>query len=77
MKTKITVRINSDLLREAKVLAAENGMSVSQWLGSCLEDCLTRRKAYAQARKRALARLEKGMDLGWESAGSRSDIHQR
>jgi hypothetical protein len=77
MKTKITVRVNSDLLREAKVLAVENGMSVSQWLGSCLEDIVNQRKVYARARKRALARLQRGMELHWEPTCSRYDLHER
>jgi hypothetical protein len=35
------------------------------------------RKGYAKARKRALARLKKGLDLNWTPAASREEIHER
>jgi hypothetical protein len=40
-------------------------------------DRLNERKTYRHARKRALARLRDGMDLGWTPPGSRDELHDR
>jgi len=37
----------------------------------------SKRKTYRRARKRALARLREGMDLGWMAPRSRDEVHQR
>ncbi|MGH9582483.1 MAG: hypothetical protein ACRD4O_06060 [Bryobacteraceae bacterium] len=65
MKTNITLKLDADLLREARVLAAEEGSSVSALLTERLEAIIRERKAFDQARRRALSRLRKGLDLRW------------
>jgi hypothetical protein len=37
----------------------------------------SKRKAYRQARKRALARLQQGMDLRWTPPRFRGELHER
>ena len=76
-KTNITLRLDSDLLREARVMAAEEGTSVSQLVGERLEEVVRRHKAYDIARRRALARLKKGFDLDWTPPSSRDELHER
>ena len=77
MKANITLKIDADLLREARVLAAEEGTSVSAMLATRLEQIVRERKAYDQARKRALARLRKGFDLRWTPPRARDELHER
>lgn len=77
MKTNITLKVDADLLREAKVLAAKQGTSVSRLLASQLEELIRRDRAYETAKRRALARLRKGFDLGWAPVGSRDELHER
>ena len=77
MKTNITLKIDSELLREAKVLAAENGTSIGAMLAARLEQTVRERKTYDRARKRALARLREGMNLHWTPAASRDELHER
>ena len=77
MKTNITLRLEADLIREAKVMAAQRGSSVSRMLAEQLEELLRRERDYESAKRRALARLEKGIDLDWEPAGSRDELHER
>ncbi len=67
MKTNITLKLDADLLREARVLAAEEDTSISAMLAARLEQIVRERKTYQQARKRALARLREGMDLRWNA----------
>jgi hypothetical protein len=77
MKTKITLKIETELLREARVLAAEEGTSISALLATRLEQALRERKGYHQARKSALARLRKGFNLRWTPPSSRDELHER
>ena len=77
MKANITLRLDADLIREAKVLAAQRGTSVSRMLAEQLEELVRRDKDYVAAQRRALARLEKGVDLGWQPPGSRDELHER
>ncbi len=77
MKTNITLKIEADLLREARVIAAEEGTSISAMLASRLEQTVRERKGYQQARRRAIARLRKGFDLRWTPPRSRDELHER
>jgi hypothetical protein len=65
VKIKIALKIETELLREARVLAAEEGTSMSALLATHLEHIVRERKGYQQARGRALARLRRGFDLRW------------
>jgi hypothetical protein len=77
MKTNITLKLDAGLLREAKVLAAEEGTSISALLAAQLESIVRERKTYDRAKKRALARLQEGFDLHWTPPNSRDDLHER
>jgi hypothetical protein len=77
MKTNITLKIETDLLREARVLAAEQGTSISALLTSRLEQAVRERRGYEQARRRAVARLRRGYDLQWKPPASREELHER
>jgi hypothetical protein len=77
MKTNITLKLDAEILREIRVMAAEEGSSISGLLAAKLEEIVQERKGYDRARKRALARLRTGMDLGWKPARSRDELHER
>lgn len=77
MKTNVTLKLDADLLREARVLAAEEGRSVSALLTERIEALVRERRAYDRARKRALARLAKGLDLRWTRPRTRDELHER
>lgn len=77
MKTNVTLKLDAEILREARVLAAEQGSSVSRLLADKLEELVRERKGYERARKRAVARLRVGMDLGWRRPSSRDELHER
>ena len=63
MKANITLKLDAALLREAKILAAEDGTSISAMLSGRLEQMVRERKTYERARRRAMARLREGMNL--------------
>jgi nucleoside-diphosphate-sugar epimerase len=77
MKTNITLKLDADVLREARILAAEEGSSISRLLAAKLEELVRERKGYDRVRRRALARLREGLDLGWSPAASRDELHER
>jgi len=77
MKTNITLKIDADLLREARIMAAQEDTSVSGLLTRQLESVVRQRRAYDSARRRALARLKQGWDLGWTPPASRDELHER
>jgi predicted transcriptional regulator len=77
MKTNITLKLDGDLLRKAKVLAAEKDTSVSALLAQQLEKIVREREGYEQAKRRALAILKKGFDLGYTPPASRDELHER
>jgi hypothetical protein len=77
VKTNITLKIETDLLQEARILAAERGTSISALLTSRLKQAVRERRGYEQARRRAIARLRRGFDLGWTPPTSRGELHER
>ena len=52
MKTNITLKLDSDLLLQIKILAAEEGTSVSAMLAERLEQVVREWKTFARARRR-------------------------
>jgi hypothetical protein len=77
MKANITLKLDAEILREARILAAAEGLSVSALLAAKLDEIVRQRKGYDRARKRAVARLRKGFDLRWTPARSRDELHDR
>jgi len=77
MKRNVTLKLDAGLLQRARVLAAEQGSSLSKMLAEKVEEVVREREKYDRARKRALARLRLGMDLGWAPPASRDELHER
>jgi hypothetical protein len=77
VKTNITLKIDADLLREVRVMAAQEGTSIIALLAARLEKMVRERKAYDGARRRALAWRKQGLDLRWTPPRSRDDLHER
>ena len=75
----ITLSLPEEDLRDARILAARRGTSVSQLLARMLRETVERETGYDAARERSLARLNEGVDLGTRghAAWSRDDLHER
>jgi hypothetical protein len=76
-RTNITLKLDADLLREARIIAAEEGRSVNSLVTERLESLVRERKAFGKAQRRALARLHRGFDLKWTPPKSRDELHER
>jgi hypothetical protein len=77
MKTKITLQLGAETLRQARILAAEKGLSVNAMLVATIQELVRDHKRYVFARRRALARLRHVSNLGWIAPTSREEIHDR
>jgi hypothetical protein len=77
MKTNVTLKLDVALLREIRILAAEEGTSIGALLAARLEQIVRERKSYDRSRRSALARLREGMTLGWTPPGSRDELYER
>lgn len=75
--TNITIKVDADLARDAKVFAARRGTSLSRLVAEQLETLVRSDQTYAEARRRALARLRNGYDMGGERPLGRDEVHDR
>jgi len=75
--TNITIKIESELARDARVLAAKRGTSLSRMVAEQLTVLVQEDQVYAAARLRALRTLKRGLDLDWEKPLERSELHDR
>ena len=73
----ITLALDEETLREARVLAAERGLSVSAFLRRELAGLVERQRGYAKARAAATRRLQRGQSLGGGKIPSRDELHDR
>jgi hypothetical protein len=76
MKQNITLSLDTRLLREAKVLAAQRNTSVSRLLAEELEARVSRQSDYERSRRAALALMKEGMPLGGAPL-ARDALHER
>lgn len=73
----ITLALDEETLREARVLAAERGLSVSAFLRRELAGIVERQRGYSKARDAAIRRLRRGQTLGGGKLPSREELHDR
>ena len=77
MKTNLTLKLDRDLIKKARVLAAEKETSISAIVAEQLEKAVRDRDGYEQAKRRALARLKHGYNLGYKPPASRDEFYER
>jgi hypothetical protein len=75
----VTLALPVTLLRKVKKLAVDSDSSVSGLLTSALERIVDEKDEYGRARRRFLARMRKGYDLGTNGriAWTRDELHER
>jgi len=77
MARNITLSVDEEILREARVLAAQEGLSVSAFLRKELSRLVESQRGFAKAREAALRRLSRGQSLGGGSLPTREELHDR
>jgi hypothetical protein len=76
-KANITLKLDRELLKKMKILAATREMSISALVTMQLEKLVSESGESDVIRKRAIARMRKGFDLGFTPAKSRDELHER
>lgn len=76
-KQNITVAIEPALLKQARVIAARRGTSISALLADELRALIAEDRAYDTARRNAKALLQTGFDLQGARMHDRNEIHDR
>ena len=76
-KQNITVAIEPALLKQARAIAARRGQSVSALLADELRRLVAEDRTYDTARRKALALMHTGLDLGGGRMEDRNEIHDR
>ena len=77
MKQNITLSIDEQLLRKAKVFAAQRGTSISGLLAQELQHLIEAQEAYEQSEKKAISLLDQRFSLGGQQIIDRSMLHDR
>jgi phage gpG-like protein len=77
MKQNITLSVESDLLRQAKQLAAKRHLSLSRLLADDLAAHVAQAAQYEQAKQQALAWLEQKFHMGGKGIQNREALHDR
>jgi len=76
-RQNITIRLDRRTVRRAKVLAAKQNTSISRLIARRIETLVGEDDAYEQAKRRALALLDRGLHLGGRIEVSRDEWHER
>ncbi len=77
MKQNITLRIDKDLIKKSKIIAAKRETSVSKLLSQELEKLTQHAEQYEFAKRKAIANLRAGFHLGGKISISRDELHER
>lgn len=73
----LTVSLEPDTIRKAKVVAAQRGLSVSRLVTEIIVRLAGDEDAYQSAMRQAVETLEAGFDLGGAISVSRDELHDR
>lgn len=77
MKQNVTISLERQTLRKAKILAAKHGTSISGLLANQIEVLVGEEEAYEHAERQALALLDQGFHMGGVIRASRDELHER
>jgi predicted transcriptional regulator len=64
VKRNLTIQLDDDLIRRAKVIAAERGTSVSGLVAQQITELIAARDRYVRARESALQMMSEATDRG-------------
>lgn len=76
-KQNVTVSLPAEIIRKAKVLAAQRSTSISGLLAEQIEKLVGEEDAYERAKRRALALLDQGFHMGGKITATRESLHDR
>lgn len=75
-RTNLTLQLDSDVIRRARVVAAKRGTSISALAATQLASLVDADERYEDARDRAMAILERAASRG-SGSWTRDELHDR
>ncbi len=76
-KQNLTVSLDRETIRKAKIVAARRSTSISGLLARQIELLIGEEEAYERAERQARALLDQGFHLGGAVPASRDELHER
>ena len=76
-KQNLTVSLDRQTIRKAKIVAARRSTSISGLLARQIEILIGEEEAYERAERQAMTLLEQGFHLGGSIRVSRDELHER
>ena len=77
MKQNLTISLDRQTIRKAKIVAARRDTSISGLLAQQIEILVGQEEAYERAERQAVALLDEGFHLGSGAPASREELHER
>jgi len=76
-KQNVTVSLDRQTIRKAKIIAARRSTSISGLLARQIEILVGEEEAYERAERQAMTLLDQGSHLGGVIRVSRDELHER
>jgi hypothetical protein len=76
-KQNLTISLDRQTIRMAKILAARRSTSISGLLARQIEILVGEQEAYERAERQAMSLLDQGFHLGGIIRASRDELHER
>ncbi len=76
-KQNLTISLDRQTIRLAKILAARRSTSISGLLARQIEILVGEEEAYGRAERQAMSLLDQGFHLGGVIRASRDELHER
>ena len=77
MKQNLTISLEKELIKKAKILAAQKETSVTGLLSGYLEKIVSEENSYEKAKQKAFQKLKRGYSLGGQKPVLRDELHGR
>ena len=77
MARNITVRLDAETIRRARILAARAGSSVSRMLARVIAEMVREDESFESAKRDALDLLDRGFHWGGGIRATRDELHER
>lgn len=77
MKRNLTISLDQQTIRKAKIVAARRDTSISGLVAQQLEILVGEEEAYERAERQAVTLLDEGFHLGGGVRASREKLHER
>ena len=76
-KQNVTISLDRETIRKAKIVAARQSTSISGLLARQIEILVGEEEAYERAERQAMTLLDQGFHLGGVIRVSRDELHER